>query len=150
MIIEEMTGQEIKSLLQRVTLGRLACSKDNQPYIVPLSFSYDVAFLYALTTAGTKVDWMRSNPKVCVEFDEIVATNNWHSVIVNGLYEELTDAPEHISARDDAQKLLSKKAEWWQPAYVKTVIRDQERELNPVFFRISILETTGHKAIKKS
>jgi nitroimidazol reductase NimA-like FMN-containing flavoprotein (pyridoxamine 5'-phosphate oxidase superfamily) len=148
MIIEEMTGQEIKSLLQRATVGRLACSKDDQPYVVPLSFTYDVAYLYSLTTAGKKVDWMRANPKVCIEFDETAATNNWQSVLVRGIYEELTDAPEHIAARDGAHKILSKTPEWWQPAFVKTVIRDKVRDLTPVYFRISILETSGHKAIK--
>lgn len=53
-IIEEMTGQEIKSLLQRATVGRLACSKEGQPYVVPLSFTYDVVYLYSLTTAGKR------------------------------------------------------------------------------------------------
>jgi uncharacterized protein len=149
MIIEDMTQQEIKELLSRATIGRLACAKDNQPYIVPMSFAYDVVFLYSLTTAGTKVDLMRQNRKVCVEFDEIIATNKWQSVIVTGVFEELTDAPEHIAARDDAHRILSKTAEWWEPAYVKTVSRDQVRPLDPVFFRISITHTTGHKTVAR-
>lgn len=147
MIIQDMTKQEIKEFLGRATIGRLACAKHDQPYVVPLSFAYDVVCLYSLTTAGTKVDWMRENPKVCIEFDEISATNNWQSVIVNGVYEELTSDPEHIEARNDAHRLLSKAAEWWEPAYVKTISRDQVRPLEPVFFRIVITQTTGHKTI---
>jgi len=148
MIIKEMTQQEIRELLERATIGRLACAKDGQPYVIPLTFAYHAVFLYSFTTAGRKVDYMRANPRVCVEFDEISATNNWQSVIVTGLFEELTKEPEHIDSRYTAHMLLNKSAEWWQPAYVKTVIREQERALEPVYFRISILETTGHKAVK--
>ncbi|ATU92994.1 pyridoxamine 5'-phosphate oxidase family protein [Phyllobacterium zundukense] len=148
MIIKEMTQQEIRELLERATIGRLACVKDNQPYVVPLTFAYNGVFLYSFTTAGRKVEYMRANPHVCVEFDEISSTNNWQSVIVTGRFEELTREPHHVDARNAAHALLNKHAQWWQPAYVKTVIREQERSLEPVYFRISITETTGHKAVK--
>ncbi|MHC1550141.1 pyridoxamine 5'-phosphate oxidase family protein [Phyllobacterium sp. K27] len=147
MIIQDMTQQEIKEFLARATIGRLACAKDNQPYLIPLSFAYDTVSLYSLTTGGTKVDWMRENPKVCVEFDEVVATNNWQSVIVTGIFEELTNDPAHIDARNNAHRLLSRTAEWWEPAYVKTVSRERIRPLEPVYFRIAIVQITGHKTV---
>ncbi len=147
MIIQDMTQQEMKEFLARATIGRLACAKDNQPYVIPLSFAYDFVSLFSLTTAGTKVDWMRENPKVCVEFDEISATNKWQSVIVTGIFEELTGDPAHVEARNDAHRLLSRTAEWWEPAYVKTVSRDHSRPLEPVYFRIAITQITGHKTV---
>ncbi|MGH7005448.1 MAG: pyridoxamine 5'-phosphate oxidase family protein, partial [Alphaproteobacteria bacterium] len=104
--------------------------------------------LYAFTTNGQKVEWMRSNPKVCVQFDEIQATNDWQSVVVIGRFEELTSDPQHAEARNTAHQLLSKTAEWWQPAFVKTVLRGEERPLEPVYFRIEVLEVSGHKAVK--
>lgn len=148
MIIHEMTQQEIKVLLGRTRIGRLACSYEGQPYIVPLSFAYNSVYLYSLTTAGQKVDWMRKNPKVCVQFDEVHTTNVWQSVLVIGRFEELTSDSQHIDARNTAHQLLSKSAEWWEPAFVRTVIRGQERALEPVYFRIAISETTGHRATK--
>lgn len=147
MIIQDMTQQEIKEFLARATIGRLACAKDNQPYVIPLSFAYDAVSLYSLTSAGTKVDWMRENPKVCIEFDEIVATNNWQSVVVTGIFEELTSEPGHIEARNNAHRLLSRTAEWWEPAYVKTISRNHVRPLEPVYFRVAIINTTGHKTV---
>ncbi|MEI4481865.1 MULTISPECIES: pyridoxamine 5'-phosphate oxidase family protein [unclassified Phyllobacterium] len=147
MIIQDMTQQEIKEFLARATIGRLACAKDNQPYVIPLSFAYDDVSLYSLTSAGTKVDWMRENPKVCIEFDEIVATNNWQSVVVTGIFEELTSEPGHIEARNNAHRLLSRTAEWWEPAYVKTISRNHVRPLEPVYFRVAIIHTTGHKTV---
>ncbi len=148
MIITEMTRQEIRELLERATIGRLACVKDDQPYVVPLSFVYNGVYLYSFTTAGQKIDYMRLNPRVCVEFDEISSTNKWQSVIVIGRFEELTKDPDYIDARNKAHALLNRNAEWWQPGYVKTVIKEHERPLEPVYFRIAITETSGHKAFK--
>ncbi|MBZ9653993.1 pyridoxamine 5'-phosphate oxidase family protein [Phyllobacterium lublinensis] len=148
MIITEMTRQEIRELLERATIGRLACAKDDQPYVVPLSFAYNGVYLYSFTTSGQKVDYMRANPRVCVEFDEISATNQWQSVVVIGRFEELTKGPDDIDARSTAHALLSKKAEWWQPGYVKTIVKEHERSLEPVYFRIAITETSGHKTEK--
>ena len=34
----------------------------DQPYIVPIYFSYDGKHLYGVTTLGQKIEWMRSNP----------------------------------------------------------------------------------------
>ncbi len=82
-----------RELLERATIGRLACVKDDQPYVVPLSFVYNGVYLYSFTTAGQKIDYMRLNPRVCVEFDEISSTNKWQSVIVIGRFEELTKDP---------------------------------------------------------
>ena len=119
MIITEMTRQEIRELLEVATIGRLACVKDDQPYVVPLSFVYNGVYLYSFTTAGQKIDYMRLNPRVCVEFDEISSTNKWQSVIVIGRFEELTKDPDYIDARNKAHALLNRNAEWWQPGYVK-------------------------------
>ncbi len=85
MIIREMSQEETKALLERATIGRLACANNSQPYIMPLSFAYHAVYLYSFTTAGKKVEWMRTNPKICVQFDEIIASNRWQSVIVNGI-----------------------------------------------------------------
>ncbi|MBA8903139.1 pyridoxamine 5'-phosphate oxidase family protein [Phyllobacterium sp. P30BS-XVII] len=149
MIIREMNQYEIMELLEKTAkVGRLGCSHEGQPYVVPLNFVYRLGFLYAFTTFGKKIEWMRDNPKVCVEFDHIYATNDWQSVVITGRYEELTQAPEHMEARNQAFSLLSKRAEWWQPAYVNTVIRDHSRALEPIYFRILVEEKTGHRAVK--
>ena len=38
MFIHEMTEFECRKALQQATVGRLACSRDNQPYVVPIYF----------------------------------------------------------------------------------------------------------------
>jgi hypothetical protein len=36
--------------------------------------------LYSFATIGRKVEWMRANPLVCVEVDEIVSRQKWQTV----------------------------------------------------------------------
>lgn len=148
MIITEMNQFEIMELLEHSKVGRVACVHDGQPYIVPLNFVCHLGCLYSFTTFGKKIEYMRANPKVCVEFDNISASNRWQSVIVTGHYDELPKDREHVDERLVAYELLSKRAEWWEPGYVKTVVHDHVREMEPVYFRILITEKTGHKAEK--
>ena len=73
MVIDEMSGEECRALLGRASMGRLGCSLDNQPYIVPACLAYEPEYIYAFSTFGQKIEWMRANPKVCVQTDEIAS-----------------------------------------------------------------------------
>jgi nitroimidazol reductase NimA-like FMN-containing flavoprotein (pyridoxamine 5'-phosphate oxidase superfamily) len=145
-LIEEMTSQENLDLLARARLGRLACSHGPQPYVVPFYFAYQDYYLYSFTTVGQKIEWMRANPLVCVEADEVVSSQQWLSVIVFGRYEELPDTPERRSEREYAWKLLQQYNVWWEPGFVKTILHGKERPLVPVFYRIRAGRITGHRA----
>jgi len=81
MFVHEMSKAECNNALWRATYGRLACAHDNQPYVLPLNFVFDEnSHLYGFTTLGQKVEWMRSNPLVCFEIDEVKNHNDWSSV----------------------------------------------------------------------
>jgi uncharacterized protein len=145
-LIQELTRQESLELLARAHLGRLACTQGGRPYVVPVYFAYDHDYLYSFSTVGQKIEWMRANPLVCVEVDEVVSQEQWASVIVFGRYEELPDIPEWQGTRILAHTLLKRKAVWWEPAYVKTILHGTPRPLVPVFYRIHGLQITGHRA----
>src|SRR5271169_4794089 len=106
MLIHEMTNQECLDTLARSGLGRLGCAHDNQPYVVPFYFAFDKRRLYAFSTLGQKIEWMRANPRVCVETDERTAHNQWISVVVVGHYEEFPDTPQYEPERNRAHELL--------------------------------------------
>ena len=108
MIIRELTGQASLDLLSGSRLGRLACAKGNQPYVVPLFFAHHDSFLYCSSTLGQKIEWMRENPLVAVEVDHIESPQQWECVVVSGHYEELADAPEMRDKRQLAWSLLQK------------------------------------------
>jgi hypothetical protein len=73
MLVREMSRQDCHDLLTRRAFGRLACARDNQPYVVPVYFAPDRDHLYGFATMGRKIKWMRLNPLVGVEVDEIRA-----------------------------------------------------------------------------
>jgi|HubBroStandDraft_6_1064221.scaffolds.fasta_scaffold160017_2 nitroimidazol reductase NimA-like FMN-containing flavoprotein (pyridoxamine 5'-phosphate oxidase superfamily) len=146
MLIQELSIQASLDLLARTRLGRLACAQGPQPYVVPCYFVYDANYLYSFSTVGQKIEWMRANPLVCVEVDDVVSPEQWMSVIVLGRYEELPDTPECQGARAFAHALLKRNAVWWEPAYVKTTLRGAPRPMVPVFYRIEGLQITGHRA----
>jgi nitroimidazol reductase NimA-like FMN-containing flavoprotein (pyridoxamine 5'-phosphate oxidase superfamily) len=143
MLIHEMTEDECRTALERVSFGRLACARDNQPYVLPIYFSYDGKHLYGFSTLGQEIDWMRSNPLVCLEIDERTSHHQWMSVVVSGRYEELPDTPEFEYDRGQAWEVLQKRAMWWEPAYVATEHREQ---FTPIFYRIHIKQMTGRRA----
>ena len=117
MLIQELTTQESLEMLRGMNLGRLACARDGQPYIVPIHFAVDDCYLYGFSTTGKKVEWMRANPLVCIEADQVASSQQWVSIVVSGKYEELPDTLEWQSVRTLAHDLLQKKAMWWEPNF---------------------------------
>lgn len=150
MLIRETTNEDNLSLLARMHLGRLACARGAQPYIVPLHFAYQDNYLYSFSTVGQKIDWMRVNPLVCVQMDEVANAEAWVSLVIFGRYEELPDIPGFKSERELAYELLQRHANWWEPGYAKTIVRGVERPLDPVYFRIQIAQITGHRSVPES
>jgi nitroimidazol reductase NimA-like FMN-containing flavoprotein (pyridoxamine 5'-phosphate oxidase superfamily) len=141
----ELSPAECEEILLRSDLCRLACAREEQPYIVPIHFSFDAArkCLYAFSTVGQKIDWMRQNPKVCVEVDDVADKNHWTTVLAFGRYEELGDSAAEKAARNSAQQLFSKRPEWWLPAAAKVGPREHHAM---VIYRIQIDRMTGRRA----
>ena len=147
MRISELNAAECEEILARSEVARLACSRHDQPYIVPIHFSFDAArtCLYAFSTVGQKIDWMRQNPKVCVEIEEVADKNHWTTVLAFGRYEEMNDSPADSAARKAAEQLFSKRPEWWLPAAAK--VGSSERHAM-VVYRIQIDRMTGRRAAR--
>jgi nitroimidazol reductase NimA-like FMN-containing flavoprotein (pyridoxamine 5'-phosphate oxidase superfamily) len=145
MEINEMTGEECSAFLERASLGRLGCSYENQPYVVPIHFAYDSGYLYVFSTFGQKVKWMRANPKVCVQTDQIENQGEWISVIVNGQYEELPE-PQYTTERKHLSSLLAKRSHWWLNALAERQTRVGDKLIEPLFFRVRIQSMAGLRA----
>ena len=143
MDIQEMTAPQCRAMLGRARVVRLACSRDNQPYIVPIHVDLEDDFLYGYATLGQKIEWMRQNGLVCVELDELTSQGAWASVVVFGRYEELPRTPEYERARSVAERLFQQHPSWWEPAAVPLAEHPQRP---PIVFRIRIDRMTGRVA----
>jgi uncharacterized protein len=147
MFIHDMTEAECRYALQQATVGRIGCARENQPYVVPIYFVYNGHHLYSISTVGQKIEWMRANPLVCVEVDELTNHDEWMSVVVFGRYEELPDLPEYKHAREQALALLQRRsAFWWEPACICENHRDTPHSCTPVAYRIQVDRISGRRA----
>jgi nitroimidazol reductase NimA-like FMN-containing flavoprotein (pyridoxamine 5'-phosphate oxidase superfamily) len=142
MRIVEISRKECIDLLNRVSIGRLACSKDDQPFVVPICFAHEKDHLYFFSTVGKKIQWMRKNPKVCLQVDEIAGRSRWASVVVIGSYVEL-DGRRHAAEIEHAKELLGQRAEWWELPLVERREHSGDSSLELVFFRVDIRSMTG-------
>lgn len=111
--------------------------------MVPLYFAYEDEHLYVLSTLGQKIEWMRKNPRVCVQVDEMKNDTNWASVIVNGSYQELREP----DARKRARKLLDNRVRWWQAALAERQAKSDDELIEPLFFRIHVDSLSGLRAV---
>ena len=142
MQIDELNDTECREILSRVSTARLGCSLNDQPYVVPVGIAYEEDYIYVFSTMGQKIKWMRSNPKVCVQIDEIRSQSDWVSVIANGDFQELPE-PQFEHERARARTLLQKRHHWWLNAMAERRIRLRDEEVQPLFFRIRIASVTG-------
>jgi uncharacterized protein len=149
MRIIPISQQECGELLQRVSIGRLACSFDGQPYIVPVAFAYEPGYIYIFSTQGKKTEWMRQNPKVCLQADEIGHRSNWISVVVTGTYLEL-DGRHYPSERDHAMEQLAQYSEWWETPLAERRENTSDLAIETLFFRIDIQSMSGLRAISEA
>lgn len=97
-MIRQLSPIEIDDLLHKQIVGRIGCTYENEIYIIPMSYAYDVEYVYCHSYEGKKMEMMRKNPKVCFQVDEMKDMGNWKSVIAWGDFEELTDKKEKTKA----------------------------------------------------
>ena len=141
-LIHELSPGECEAVLQRATIGRVACAKDGQPYIVPVHVAFHERYLYGVATLGQKIEWMRTNSRVCVEVEEITDPRHWTTVLVFGHYEELPSTSIDREGRARAEELLADRSVFWLPATAKV---PSHEHATPVLYRISIIRVTGRR-----
>jgi len=148
MWIEDLTDEECDAVLERAKVARLATCADNRPYVVPISITYErdgsTRFLYSFANLGQKVRWMRQNPFVCAEVEELVDQRHWTTVVVEGRFEEL-DPVQHRDEANRAYDLLHHRSDWWLPGAARTSSTDLYR---PVVYRIRIDAISGRRAAR--
>jgi uncharacterized protein len=121
----------------------------DQPYIVPVAYSYESDCIYIFSTVGKKVKWMRQNPKVCLQADEMGTGSSWVSVIVTGTYLELSES-QYPSQREHAMEQLAQYSEWWRNPLAQRREQTSDLSIETVFFRIDISSMSGLRGMPES
>jgi uncharacterized protein len=148
MVIKELTETECREFLTKASIARLGCCLDEQPYIVPICIAYEPECIYFFSTLGKKIKWMRANPKVCVQVDQLNSRSDWVSVIANGQYEELAE-PRYTDERNHARKLLERHHQWWLNALAERRNQLADQQITPIFFRVKIDSLSGLRGVSE-
>jgi nitroimidazol reductase NimA-like FMN-containing flavoprotein (pyridoxamine 5'-phosphate oxidase superfamily) len=113
----------IDLVMAKALVCRLGLCKDNQPYIVPVSFGYDGIHIYFHTAdEGMKLDYLAANNRVCFEMEHDVKvvsdetsackwSQSFYSVIGFGNVHEITDLPQKLAGLNLLMKHYSGR-EW--------------------------------------
>jgi nitroimidazol reductase NimA-like FMN-containing flavoprotein (pyridoxamine 5'-phosphate oxidase superfamily) len=93
----------IAEIIHNCLVCHLALARNDEPYVLPVSFGYDGTALYFHTGfLGQKIDYMEANPRVCFQFEDGVTVApdpvdpcktglTYRSVIGFGRVEEVLD-----------------------------------------------------------
>ena len=140
-----LNQKDIVNLLSSQVIGYLACSLNDESYLVPVNFVYKDNSIYAHSGPGKKLDMMRKNPNVCFAVSEIETVFRWKSVICRGRFQELTDPDERQQAM---QLLIHRVMPLMQHAedHASHGIAPEKEigvTIEPIVYKITILEKTG-------
>jgi len=144
-MLGNLNEHQMNNLLASQVIGRLACSAGDQPYLVPLTYTFDGTFIYGQTNEGMKLDVLRKNPNVCFEVDQMTDMANWQSVIVQGVFEELNGEVAEKARQVLYNRVFPMKTSSTVHTHehqVESEINDAER-IKPIIYRIRVKEKSG-------
>ena len=94
--VESISVDRAVQILREEFVAHVGVVTGDGPYVTPISYVYsgnDIAFR---TRAGSRLDAMRADPRVCLEVSRYEPSSGaWESVIVRGLAREVDD-PQRV------------------------------------------------------
>lgn len=145
MVLRTMTQEECLEMLGGAHYGHLACSSDGQPYVVPIYFAFHARVAYSFSMQGKKVEWMRRNPKVCLQIEEAPSKASWRSVVLTGKFQEFPDDQVWHEERIHAWSLLEKHLNWWEIGSLTPDPLPPAPTSNHLFYGIYMSDISGRK-----
>ena len=98
-MVYDLSVSECEELLRHERVGRLAIREAEGAYMVPITYAFGDGAIYAHAPMGKKISLMRLWPHVAFQVDTIQNLSTWRSVLVRGLFEEITDDDLAFRAR---------------------------------------------------
>jgi nitroimidazol reductase NimA-like FMN-containing flavoprotein (pyridoxamine 5'-phosphate oxidase superfamily) len=137
----DLSQDECSNLLSAAKYGRLGLSKDNLPYVVPMSYVYQDGNIYLHSRGrGKKVEYVTENPRVCFQID-VLEKERWLSVIASGVA-RLSDSVEAKQKMFDA---FTKKGQGGHGG--KKFSREELERMPMTIWVIEIEDLTGREGI---
>ena len=139
-MVAELNETEIDEFIYSQVIGRVGCYADGKVYVTPITYAYDGEYIYGYTREGKKIKMMRKNPEVCFEIDQMYNMFEWKSVVIEGVYEELT-----LENRGQALDSLTNRI---MPFLQIDTRHPKIYADDTIAYRIKVLKKTGRAGIK--
>lgn len=136
-MITRLSEGESRALLRGRRLARLSCIAEGYPYVVPVNYVFDGESFLIHSLPGRKIEALRADPRACLQVDEIEGLLSWKSVLVYGIYQEITNAAERERAMICLLSLFP------ELTPVESLIATDAAAPAPVVFRIRVERVTG-------
>lgn len=146
MLVREISHNECMGILAEQHIARLACAKDNMPYVIPIQYAYASNRCYVFTMPGKKLDYLRANPQACLQIDKYHDKDHWISVVADASFRELPEIDPPDPERLQAWSLLSDRFDWWEPGAIKPSPQPTTGTSPHVFFALDIINVSGREA----
>ena len=137
MVTRGLSENEAREVIRAGKIGRLGCIDKDEPYVVPINYIVDDGSIYSHSLPGKKIDALRSNPRACLQVDQIVDDFQWRSAIVFGRFEEIRLPKDR---RAILEKMLTR---FPNLTPVESTIVQDAGAPDSVVFRIMIDRITG-------
>lgn len=137
----DLSQDECTSLLSSARYGRLALSKDNQPYVVAMSYVYHEGKIYLHSRGrGMKVEYVTENPRVCFQID-VLEKERWSSVVAFGT----SRLSESVQAKQKMFDAFTSKGQGGHGG--KKFSREELERMPMTIWEIEIEELTGREGV---
>ena len=143
--------QEIIEILKNGKFTTIAMCRDNEPYLVTLSYGYDQkkkSLYFHAATVGQKLDFIRDNPEVCATvvedrgYVESECDQHYRSAVFRGKMYVVEELEEKKYGLDKLLNHLEKEPE----PIKKRNVQDDSKYDKVAILRLDITEMTGKKA----
>lgn len=140
----ELDRDEIDTILERNSIGRLAYAVGNNVDVQPVNYVYSDGWLYGRTSYGQKYEVLAENQyrwwPVAFEVSEIDDLFNWRSILIHGGFYMIEEAEQELWV--EAVRLL-------RTLIPDTFAQDDPFAFRTVLFRISAQDVTGRESSRR-
>lgn len=146
--MKDLQTKDIFALLNNNYIGHLAFISDGKPYTIPITYYFDQKdSIVAYAGEGHKIQAMRQNPNVSLQVESINSVDNWQSVLVHGVFEEVHSGDAKFLLHEFAEgvKSVINKIEHKNPQFISDFTCDVYATGVTVVYRIKISKMTGKK-----
>lgn len=146
-MVRNLTEKECKLILGRNYVGNLAFIENNKPFVLPITFTYNLNnnVIISYSGEGHKVKAMRKLSNVSVGVTEIDSITDWKSVMAHGRFKELRGHEAQSFLHDfslGVKKSMLEK-EFYKPSFIEEFSAKIAASKMPVIYIIELDTVTG-------